>query len=89
MATIYLTLKTNGKSEQFLGTDGKMHDKLWTIQRKISGNMQLSGAMINGEPRYIDATLPTEVTKLPRGAKPVAEDVAERLWLSDSHYFGE
>jgi hypothetical protein len=89
MATIYLTVKTDGQSEQFLGTDGKMHDKLWTIQRKITGNMQLSGATINGESRYIDFTLPTEVTKLPKGAKVVADDVAERLWLSESHYFGE
>jgi hypothetical protein len=89
MAKIYLTLKKEGKMEQFQGSDGRMYDKLWVIERKIHGNMQLPGAMINGKPRYIDFTLPTEVDKLPRDAKPVPDDVAEQLWKSDSHYFGE
>ncbi|WCK57170.1 hypothetical protein PP175_28700 (plasmid) [Aneurinibacillus sp. Ricciae_BoGa-3] len=89
MSKIYLTLKKEGKTEQFEGKDGKMHDCLWTINRKITGNMQLSGATINSEARYIDFTLPTEVEKLPRDAKPVDNETAEKLWASDSHYFGE
>lgn len=87
MATIYLNLKD--RNQQFVGSDGKKYDKLWTIERKIRGNMQLSGAMINGEARYIDQTVPTDVDKLPRDAKPVPDELAEQLYNSDSWYFGE
>ena len=89
MATIYLNLKDRKEANQFVGSDGKRYDKLWTIERKITGNMQLSGAMINGEARYVDGTVPTDVEKLPRDAKPVANELAEKLYNSDSHYFGE
>lgn len=89
MATIYVTVSTMGEEEKFIGSDGKLYDCLWTIERKISGNMQLSGAMINGQPKYIDFTVPTEVDKLPKGAKAVPNEEAERLWKSDTHYFGE
>lgn len=89
MAKIYLTLKDSSENSQFIGSDGKKYDKLWTIERKITGNMQLSGARINGEDRYVDGTVPTEVDKLPRDAQSVPDDLAETLYNSNSHYFGE
>lgn len=89
MAKIYVTVSNEGVSEQFTGTDGKQYDKLWTIQRKLTGNMQLMGATINGELRAIDMTLPTEVKKIPKGATPVSDETAESLWTTHSHYFGE
>ena len=89
MAKIYVTVSNEGVSEQFTGTDGKQYDKLWTIERKLTGNMQLMGATINGELRSIDMTLPTEVKKVPKGAVAVSDETAERLWTTDSHYFGE
>jgi hypothetical protein len=89
MGKIYLNLKERNEENQFVGSDGKKHDKLWTIERKITGNMQLSGATINGEARYIDGTVPTDVEKLPRDAKPVPNELAEKLYNSNSHYFGE
>lgn len=85
MAKIYI----NVKGETFKGKDGKTHNKLWTIERKISGNMQLSGATINGKPCYIDPTVPTTVDKLPKGAKEVPDSKAEELYKKDSYCFGE
>lgn len=89
MAKIYVTVSNEGVSQQFTGTDGKRYDKLWTIERKLTGNMQLMGATINGELRAIDMTLPTEVKKVPKGAVGVSDETAERLWRTHSHYFGE
>lgn len=85
MAKIYITVE-NG--EKFIGSDGKEYDKLWTIERKVTGNMQLCGATINGELRAIDFTVPTVVKKLPRGAVSVPNEEAEKLYKSDSWYFG-
>ena len=89
MAKIYVTVSNEGVSQQFTGTDGKQYNKLWTIERKLTGNMQLMGATINGELRAIDMTLPTEVKKVPKGAVAISDETAERLWNTNSHYFGE
>lgn len=94
MAKIYLDkvinskeLRTEKRYDCFKGTDGNMYANLWTIDRKIDGNMQMCGAKINGKVVCLDGSLPTEVDKLPRGSKRVPESTAEKLWKSNSHYF--
>ncbi|MDF2880004.1 MAG: hypothetical protein K0R54_561 [Clostridiaceae bacterium] len=93
MATIYITKKVSDREcETFIGKDGKSYDKLWAIERKLEGNMQLCGANINGKLRCIDFSLPTQVEKLPRGSKPVEDYLAEFMWQCDdksgSYQFG-
>ena len=70
--------------EKFTGSDGKVYDALYTIERKLIGNMQLCGARINNKLKAIDLTLPTEVDKLPRDAKRVDDETAERIWTTDA-----
>lgn len=78
---IYIYVK-NG--EKFKGKNNKEYDVLYTIKRKLIGNMQLCGARINNEYKCVDLTLPTEVNKLPRDAKRVENDVAEKIWTAES-----
>lgn len=70
--------------EKFTGSDGKVYDALYTIERKLIGNMQLCGARINNKLKAIDLTLPTELDKLPRDAKRVDDETAERIWTTDA-----
>lgn len=78
---IYIYVK-NG--EKFKGKNNKEYDVLYTIKRKLIGNMQLCGARINNEYKCVDLTLPTGVNKLPRDAKRVENDVAEKIWTAES-----
>ena len=64
----------------FPGKDGKQHMPIYTIERKLFGNAQLCGARINGEWRSIDFSLPTEVQKIPRKAKRLSDELAEKVW---------
>lgn len=70
--------------KKFTGSDGKVYDALYTIERKLIGNMQLCGARINNKLKAIDLTLPTELDKLPRDAKRVDDETAERIWTTDA-----
>jgi len=78
---IYVYVKDK---EKFTGSDGKVYDALYTIERKLIGNMQLCGARINNKLKAIDLTLPTELDKLPRDAKRVDDETAERIWTTDA-----
>ena len=78
---IYIYVK-NG--EKFTGKDNRQYDVLYTIKRKLFGNIQLCGVRINNQFKCIDLTLPTEVDKLPRDAKRVSNEEAEKIWTSNS-----
>lgn len=78
---IYIYLKDG---EKFQGKNNKEYDVLYTIERKLFGNMQLCGARINNQYKCIDLTLPTEVDKLPRDAKRVLNEEAEKVWTNES-----
>lgn len=78
---IYIYVK-NG--EKFTGKNNKEYDVLYTIKRKLFGNMQLCGARINNKYKCIDLTLPTEIDKLPRDAKKVDNQEAEKIWTNES-----
>jgi len=58
-----------------------VYDALYTIERRLIGNMQLCGARINNQFKCIDLTLPTEVDKLPRDAKHVNGKTALDCWV--------
>ena len=75
---IYVYVKDK---EKFTGSDGKVYDALYTIERKLIGNMQLCGARINNKLNAIDLTLPTELDKLPRDAKHVDNKTALDCWV--------
>lgn len=78
---IYVYVK-NG--EKFTGKNNKEYDVLYTIRRKLIGNMQLCGIRVNNQYKYVDFTLPTELDKLPRDAKRVSNEEAEKIWATDA-----
>ncbi len=63
---------------------------LWEIERKPKPWGHFATVTINGESHVIDASLPHKVDQLPRDAKQVEADLAERYWHEDneSHVFG-
>lgn len=66
----------------------RRHQKLWIIRRKVYPVTNFAGAYINGDFRAIDPTLPTDVTRIPRDAEPVDDNIATELWHREGHYFG-
>ncbi len=64
--------------------------RLWVIRRVGTPWGHFATAMINGRPRVIDASLPTTVDMIPRGAKECSPDRVANLWHEDneSHVFG-
>jgi hypothetical protein len=67
------------------------HEKqLWVIHRVGTPWGHFATADINGESRVIDASLPTVVERVPRGADKCSPDEVANLWHEDneSHVFG-
>ena len=69
---------------------GKPHDKVWLIRRKVEPWGNFGVAAINGKREVIDASLPTVVAKIPRGAYELDPEHLARVWHEDneSHVFG-
>ena len=69
---------------------GRDHDKVWVIKRKTEAWGHFGVALINGKREVIDASLPTIVHKIPRGARELTPDELARVWHEDneSHVFG-
>lgn len=69
---------------------GDRHDKVWLIRRKAEPWGHFGVATINGKREVIDASLPTVVAKIPRGAVELGPQELARVWHEDneSHVFG-
>jgi len=64
--------------------------RLWVIHRRGEAWGHFATANINGESRVIDASLPTIVKAVPRGAEECSPEEVANLWHEDneSHVFG-
>lgn len=64
--------------------------RLWVVSRQAEAWGHFAVVSLNGEKRVIDASLPTKVDKIPRGAKQLLPEAVARCWHWDneSHVFG-
>ena len=88
---IYLTLASDPDGPCVAaGCRGGHPTRLWVVTRRGEAWGHFAVASLNGKRQVIDGSLPTEVTKVPRGARELSPEGVARCWHHDneSHVFG-